>query len=395
MDVNTARQLVVTAGKELVASGLIARTWGNVSCRVDDKSFAITPSGRSYETLQPDEIVICKIEDTSYEGEIKPSSEKGIHALVYRIHPDINFVIHTHQPIASVISAARISTMPSGNYPLLSDRVPIAAYGLPGTKKLRENIRIALENSKSHAVIMANHGVLCFGRDYKETFTVAKQLEEACQNYLQSIYLSSSGALEYDEKSYYEYFAANLAKPVKSSTKPTTKPTLLYNSRRTRDGFILEGETVTNYCFSGTMSPVAVIHRDIYLKRRDINYIVQDVSHGLFEISNTNSSLKPFLDDFAQLIGGTVRCAGSVQANDILKALGKRMGVLVPGCGALCIAVTEGDLHAVQLVMEKNALTAIGTQYIGGSRTIGSFDSELMHFVYKKSYSKRSINKIE
>ena len=80
MDIMEAKQLVIKAGIEVVEYGLIARTWGNISCRVDDKRFVITPSGRPYETLTPDEIVVVNIDDCSYEGDIKPSSEKGIHA---------------------------------------------------------------------------------------------------------------------------------------------------------------------------------------------------------------------------------------------------------------------------------------------------------------------------
>ena len=89
MDIMTAKETVITAGKRLVESGLIARTWGNVSCRVDDNSFVITPSGRSYETLTPDEIVLVKIDDLSYDGDVKPSSEKGIHAQAYKLRPEI------------------------------------------------------------------------------------------------------------------------------------------------------------------------------------------------------------------------------------------------------------------------------------------------------------------
>ena len=80
MEIMQAKELVIKAGKELVASGLIARTWGNISCRISDTQFVITPSGRAYETLTPEEIVLVNIEDLEYDGEIKPSSEKGIHA---------------------------------------------------------------------------------------------------------------------------------------------------------------------------------------------------------------------------------------------------------------------------------------------------------------------------
>ena len=49
MDILQAKKEVIAAGLRLVETGLIARTWGNVSCRVDENSFVITPSGKPYE----------------------------------------------------------------------------------------------------------------------------------------------------------------------------------------------------------------------------------------------------------------------------------------------------------------------------------------------------------
>ena len=108
MEINQARSAVLKAGLRLVEAGLIARTWGNVSCRVDAESFVITPSGRSYQSLTADDLVQVKIDDLSYQGPIKPSSEKGIHAEVYKLYPEVNFVIHTHQENASVIAATTL-----------------------------------------------------------------------------------------------------------------------------------------------------------------------------------------------------------------------------------------------------------------------------------------------
>ena len=71
-----ARRIIVQAGHRLVKKGLTARTWGNISARISDTHFAITPSGRAYETLQPEDIVVVKIEDCSWEGDQKPSSER-------------------------------------------------------------------------------------------------------------------------------------------------------------------------------------------------------------------------------------------------------------------------------------------------------------------------------
>ena len=46
-------------------------------------------------------------------GEIKPSSERGVHALVYRQRPEANFVIHTHQTQASAVSVVNKTEIPS------------------------------------------------------------------------------------------------------------------------------------------------------------------------------------------------------------------------------------------------------------------------------------------
>ena len=62
MEIMQAKELVIKAGIELIESGLIARTWGNISCRISDTQFVITPSGRAYETLTPEEIVLVNID---------------------------------------------------------------------------------------------------------------------------------------------------------------------------------------------------------------------------------------------------------------------------------------------------------------------------------------------
>ncbi len=73
------KKAVIEAGHRLLETGLIARTWGNVSARISDTQFVITPSGRTYDTLTPDDIVVVNIDYCNYEVENKPSREKVIH----------------------------------------------------------------------------------------------------------------------------------------------------------------------------------------------------------------------------------------------------------------------------------------------------------------------------
>ncbi len=387
MQEELARHTVVNAGLKLVESGLIARTWGNVSCRVNKDSFVITPSGRPYETLKPEEIVRCKVEDCSYEGDIKPSSEKRLHALLYQLYPETNFVIHTHQKYASVLSASGLKSISVKGYPLLGEEVRIAEYGLPGTAKLRKGVEQAVQGSSSHAVIMAHHGAVCFGKDYEETFTCAKQLEEACHRYIVDKYLVHSKDKDFHEDRLYQYYVSSNTKQDISLPK---NPVVIKRSHRTERGFILDGPDAKEYSFSDIMPMEIEIHCRIYEKRPDINYIDQDLDMALVALSMTGNKLKPLLDDFAQLVGTSARCAKLLESDSVEEALRGRYGVLLPGAGALCCAAGESDLQAVHIVMEKNAKTQIGAWLLGGGKALSSFDCKLMNFVYKKSYAKKA-----
>ncbi|MBI9091777.1 MAG: class II aldolase/adducin family protein [Desulfobacterium sp.] len=185
MELDEAREAVYRAGLDLVKEGLVARTWGNISVRLDDYRFVITPSGRTYETLKPGEMVVVKMGDLSHEGTIKPSSEKGMHAAVYLGRPEITAVVHTHQLFASTVAAARkgIKGLSKAHARVLGSGVACAAYALPGSKKLKRAAATALEGDR-RAALLANHGALCIGETMAEAFDVAKTLEAACECFI-------------------------------------------------------------------------------------------------------------------------------------------------------------------------------------------------------------------
>lgn len=186
--INEIKQEIIRGGIELCDSGLIARTWGNVSRKVDDKHFAITASGREYHSLTEDEVIVLDMDDLSYEGDIKPSGEKKVHQAIYKTKPEAGFVIHTHQTYASAVSAMGIDEVPLlKEHPLIGDSIPCAGYGLPGTKKLTTNVASAVAGTESHAIIMANHGAVCYGKDYAEAFTAARELEDVCREVIERI----------------------------------------------------------------------------------------------------------------------------------------------------------------------------------------------------------------
>ncbi len=369
MEINQARSAVLKAGLRLVEAGLIARTWGNVSCRVDAESFVITPSGRSYQSLTADDLVQVKIDDLSYQGPIKPSSEKGIHAEVYKLYPEVNFVIHTHQENASVIAATTLKEIPVGGAdPRLGKAVLCAAYALPGTKALRKNVRQALEKSTGQAVIMKHHGALCFGRDAEETFAVAAALEKVCADHVINQYLKLSGATEYDP-----YALAVFALGAKKAASAAESARLDLDEQRIAEQLTMAG-----------------LYPTIYQKNPQLNAIIFKATPELQALSRANVRLKPLLDDFAQIIGLQVRTFDRQEQDRIAQALSKSAAVLLKNTGALCCGANEEDATAVAMILQKSAKALIGASLFGKVRPINRFESMLMRFVYLKKYAKQA-----
>lgn len=172
------RKQIIEACKFLQEKNLIARTWGNVSARLNDKQFIITPSGLSYDLTKPEDLVIVNIEDCSYdESQRKPSSEKKVHASAYKEREDINFIVHTHQHYASAVCAEEKNIV-------LSDDtfVPCAKYGMPSTNKLQKNCEdIFKQYTTSNIFLMAKHGVVTFGKSQSEALDNAVYLEKECE----------------------------------------------------------------------------------------------------------------------------------------------------------------------------------------------------------------------
>ena len=402
MDKRQARETIVRAGIELMKSGLIVRTWGNISCRLDDTLFAITPSGRAYETLKPEDIVICNIANANAvpgAGNINPSSEKGVHALIYRQSRDAGFVIHTHQRFASAVASSNVAAIQDDRM----GKIPVAAYSLSGTKKLIRNVEAVLAQANG-AVLMSHHGALCYGKEYGETFSAALALEEACERFVYDIYMKDSGEKDFDKPKMLDYYvrkvATNAAERSSNAYAPVQVPVFnIKSSKRSGAGIIAstaDGDTTYGDIAypnnASSMPDEARLHFAIYKARPEINYIELADQENVVAVSLAQKPLPQLLDDFAQMMGKPMRIApykaqGSTP-DAIVKALGKTGGVLVPGAGALCCAATETDAHALCLVTEKNSLAEICAAMLGKPKTLTPFDCYLMHLVYSRKYAK-------
>lgn len=404
MDILQAKQIVVEAGNKLVSTGLIARTWGNVSCRVSATQFVITPSGKAYDAITTDDIVLMNIADCSYEGDVKPSGEKGIHAECYRLRPEVNFVIHTHQVNASLISAIGydINGITGESCDIIGDNITISSYGLPGSGKLKQGVVDALTRSNSKAVILKHHGAVCLGSDYEDAFNVANEVETVCAKFIFEKYAQKAGKVAESFEELSEY-VVNL----KRRAQETPAQLTAYDSERFRDVVILcdkEGKNVAtielkkDQLICGDTHPIeADLHTAVYKKRSDVKAIVHSKNENIVAASKYAKTIKPLLDDFAQITGVTVRSATFdvnntlKSAKKVAKALGgkSRNAVLIKDNGALCCGTSQDEAKATEMVMDKGCQASIVADLFERKDKVSVIDSYLMNIVYRLKYSKK------
>lgn len=203
---NNLRKILIDSGIRLLENNLVQGTWGNSSYRLDDHRMLISPSGLDYLSLKEEDMVIVDINTLEREGGLKPSSEKGVHAGVYQNRKDINAIIHTHPIYCSVLAATRkgLPCLNEEMKQLIGGDVKVANYGLPGTGKLSKMTIKGMEGR--NACFMANHGVLCAGKDMEEAFQIIKFLEEACKTYIEQKTLELTGEKVFTEQLLDNYF---------------------------------------------------------------------------------------------------------------------------------------------------------------------------------------------
>ena len=184
------RGLLVEYGLKLADCGLVQGTWGNLSVRLDDRYMLVTPSGIAYEHLTPSDMVKAEIVGLEFEGRLKPTSEKGLHAGIYRKRKDVSAIIHTHCHSCSVFAASERDVPVDADNAYMSGRfenpVKTAAYALPGSDALWQNTIEAL--SENSGCLMAHHGMLCTGGSLEEAFENCCMLETYCEEYIADRY---------------------------------------------------------------------------------------------------------------------------------------------------------------------------------------------------------------
>jgi L-fuculose-phosphate aldolase len=104
--VQRLRKEIVYTNRVCVESGLIRSSDGNISIRLEDDRFLVTPSGLYKRRLKPKQLLIVnhQAEVIKGKGSLRPSSELLMHLEAYRRREDIGAVLHAHPPYSTALA---------------------------------------------------------------------------------------------------------------------------------------------------------------------------------------------------------------------------------------------------------------------------------------------------
>ena len=343
------RREIIDTGIELLEEKLVARTWGNISARIDADNYLITPSGLDYTSMREEDIVSVNIKTGEYTGINRPSGEKGVHSAAYEVFDDVNFVVHTHQTYATAVSLAGFDSLeatagsPAGSesfetsagstagselFDITEEEIEklggiaLAEYGLPGTKEITNACKSALLTGV-HTVLMIHHGVLVLGKDKEEAMKRVKLLESICER----------------------------------------------NVKR-----VIKDNTLNNYPKASDTCPE---------DNSSYRYCEVLTDKALIALSNSETEIFSQLDDVSQMIGTKI-----VTVDSLDKALKlSDNAVLIKGVGALIKAENKDDLEALKVLMNKMAIVKLYTKAKNVKAEISIEESDFMHYDYVNRYS--------
>lgn len=184
-EINKLKTDIVEAGKKMLHKGLVIGTSGNISIRISgEDKMLITPSSVEYDNIEIDDILLVDFKKNVLKGKRSPSVETGMHISAYRTRPDIGAIVHTHSVYASAIASLGKTIPPFLDEMVLmiGGEIEVAEYGMPGSDELAQNAVRAL--GRKNAVLLANHGSLCCGKNLENAFETAELVERVAKIFI-------------------------------------------------------------------------------------------------------------------------------------------------------------------------------------------------------------------
>jgi L-fuculose-phosphate aldolase len=229
------REAVISACRELTRLRLTHGTSGNIGLRRDERRFFVSPTGMSYDALDPDDIPLVDL-DGRWFGRRLPSSEWRFHRDIFKSRNDVGAIVHTHSMSATALACTGRG-IPAFHYMVAvagGADIRCAPYYTFGTQALSDAALAALEGRK--ACLLANHGLIAVGEDLPAALALAGEVENLATQYCAALALGDVRILD------------------ESDMRPVLDKFRTYGSQDATDSGLVFGGTFQNAAAKGSQS---------------------------------------------------------------------------------------------------------------------------------------------
>ena len=179
------RALLVTLAGSLYARGFSVGSAGNISVRLEEGGYLITPTNSCLGRLEAARISRLDAGFRHVGGD-PPSKEVFMHRAFYTARAEAGAVVHLHSTMATAVACLPDVDADNPIPPLtpyfvmrVGRRMPVVPYYRPGDPAMEPAIAAAAADAR--AVLLANHGPVVSGRTLTDAVYAAEELEEAAK----------------------------------------------------------------------------------------------------------------------------------------------------------------------------------------------------------------------
>lgn len=174
-------------GRSLFERGLTPGASGNISLRLDDGGWLVTPTNVSLGFLDPARISHLDTQGRVISGDA-PTKEMPLHSALYETRRGARAIVHLHSTHSVAVSMLpeidRRAILPpmTAYYLMRVGQTALVSYFRPGDPAVADAIR-GLAGQYS-SVLLANHGPVVAGETLEGAVFATEELEETARLYL-------------------------------------------------------------------------------------------------------------------------------------------------------------------------------------------------------------------
>jgi 3-dehydro-4-phosphotetronate decarboxylase len=180
------RERICELGRSLFERGYAVGSAGNLSARLPDGSFLVTPTGSCLGRIEPDALARVAADGTASPGP-KPSKEFAFHHALYATRLRAGAVVHLHSTYLTALSCLR--NLDPDNairaftpyYVMRIGTLPVVPYIKPGDPEIGRALAVLAGKTSANAFLLASHGPVVLGRDIEDAVDNAEELEETAK----------------------------------------------------------------------------------------------------------------------------------------------------------------------------------------------------------------------